>query len=173
MNGSATPKSIMGPPVRRPFSAPDLRLAWVAQTTPPATTPPQGDPEPLAPQTALTPSLPPPRCMKNDSRVFIGPRSHCATAGVKVRRTNGDGEQYLTVSTHAAFNGVNEKPLPVCVPKKPSIFKKPKPLTGIIGASVLDAGDSSLVCQKAITQDVMKLTRLRSVQFTLTSTHLR
>jgi hypothetical protein len=171
MNGSATTKSIMGPQVRRPFSAPDLRLVSVAQTTPPAATPPPADPEPPAPQAALTPALPP-RCMKNDSRVFIGPRSHCATAGVKVRRTNGDGEQYLTISTHAAFNGVNEKPLPVCVPKKLRIFKKPKPVKGIIGASVLDAGDSSLVCMKAIAQDVIKLTCRRSVQFTLPSTPL-
>jgi hypothetical protein len=86
--------------------------------------------------------------MNNDSKIFVGPRSHCATAGVKVRRLNGNGDQYLTISTHAAFNGVNGKSMPVCVPKKPIFFKKPKPVRDVTGESVFDAGDSSLVSRK-------------------------
>jgi hypothetical protein len=146
INCPAKTKSIVAPQARRSSSAPQLRPASVQHTTPPAETPPPADPEPVPPQPALVPALPP-RHMNNESRIFVGPRSHCATAGVKIRRRNGDGEQYLTISTHAAFNGVNEKPIPICVPKKPNFFKKPKPVRGVTGASVLDAEDSSLVCR--------------------------
>jgi hypothetical protein len=102
--------------------------------------------------------------MNSDSRVHIGIRSHCATAGVKVRRKNGNGEQYLTVSTHAAYNGVNEKPLPICVakkPKKPKMFRKQRPVQGILGAPVHDAGDSGLVSRGVGAEFVTRLTKLQ------------
>lgn len=171
INGSAETKSIVAPQARRPSSAPQFGLAPVAQTTPPVETPPPANPEPPPPQPALAPVLPP-RRMNNDSRIFVGPRTHCATAGVKIRRRNGDGDQYLTISTHAAFNGVNEKPIPVCVPKKSNFLKKLKPVRGVAGESVLDAGDSSWVSRKVLRQALIKLTCSRSVIFTLPLIHL-
>jgi hypothetical protein len=161
MNGSATPKSIITPHATRPSSSPQLTLTPVAQATPPAATPPPADPDLPAPQVAPAPPLPPPRRMNNDSRVHIGARSHCATAGVKVRRKNGNGEQYLTVSTHAAYNGANENSLPVCVAKKPKMFRKPKPVQGILGAHVRDAGNFGLVSRGAIVEFVTRLTELQ------------
>jgi hypothetical protein len=161
MNGSATPKSIIAPHATRPSSSSQLRPALVAQTTPPAATPPPADPDPPAPQPVPAPALSPPRRMNNNSRVHIGIRSHCATAGVKVRRKNGNGEQYLTVSTHAAYNGVNEKSLPICVAKKPKIFRKPKPVRGILGAPVHDAEDSGLVSRGVAAEFVTRLTKLQ------------
>jgi hypothetical protein len=161
MNGSATPKSIITPHATRPSSSPQPRLTPVAQTTPPAATPPPADPDPPAPQAAPAPPLPPPRRMNDDSRVHIGVRSHCATAGVKVRRKNGNGEQYLTVSTHAAYNGANENALPICVAKKPKMFRKLKPVQGILGAPVRDARDFGLVSRGAIVEFVTRLTELQ------------
>jgi len=161
MNGSATPKSIITPHATRPSSSPQLRLAPTAQTTPPAATPPPADPDPPAPQLVPVSALSPPRRMNNDSRIHIGTRSHCATAGVKVRRKNGNGEQYLTVSTHAAYNGVNGKSLPICVAKKPKMFRKLKPVQGILGATVRDAGDSGLVSRGVGAEFVIRLTKLQ------------
>ena len=102
-----------------------------APPRPPPATPPNTPP----PEPVLAPP-PPPRWLNNRCRITVGTQN--STAGVKLRRRTSE-EEYMTISTHAAYNGVNQKPLPLCTKKKPRFFlRKPRAPVSILNHTVLD-----------------------------------
>ena len=109
-----------------------------APPRPPPATPPTTPP----PQPLLVPP-PPPRWLNDRCCITVGTQN--STAGVKVRMRGYEAE-YLTISTHAAYNGVNQKPLPLCAKKKPGIFsRKPRAPVSILNQIVLDTDNREAV----------------------------
>lgn len=112
-------------------------------STPPEDVPPPPIPPPLAPleeglEVILLPEPPPVRWLRAPCHIKVG--LAISTAGVQVRRP-GSNEHYLTISTHAAYEGSCKKPLPYCKPKSRGIFGKRsiKQLPELVGVSVHEA----------------------------------
>ncbi|KIW12298.1 hypothetical protein PV08_09575 [Exophiala spinifera] len=113
-----------------------------------ASTPPEDVPLPPTPPPAESPEdavEPSPsqevmatRWIASPCNIRIG--TSISTAGVKVRQANST-EQFVTISTHAAYEGCCKKPLPYCKPKSRKIFSRNanKPLPNLVGVLVQDA----------------------------------